>query len=229
MRVFSKLNTLFRAGVRESVESVTEANAIRIYRQEIIDAEEVLAQRRESLAATIATRRDLETDIERMQRRIARRTAHIQQMPAGERSEELLNLAATEIASWESEREDLKSRHVEVCESINREEQALRKLLGEIREHRREIKLLSARLDRQRAGNPAGVTLCGRISALRETRAAITGSLHDTDLLEAGMEEVVERLDNSPVDRKLRETGSDTASLKVNEVLNRLKGLPTGA
>ena len=47
MSILQKLNTLFRAGVRESAEAITDANAIRIYRQEIVDAEAVLARRPE--------------------------------------------------------------------------------------------------------------------------------------------------------------------------------------
>ena len=63
MSIFTKLNTLFRAGVRESAEALTDANAIRIYRQEIIDAESLLTRRRDALAAMIAARKEVEDDI----------------------------------------------------------------------------------------------------------------------------------------------------------------------
>ncbi len=229
MSVFTKLNTLFRANVRESVERVTDANAIRIYRQEIVEAEELLAQRREALAATIATRRELEQDIEQLQNRIGKREEQVRLVPEAERSDSLLELAAREIASFEAELATHKQRHIEICELVSREEIALRKLLGEIREHRREIKLLESQVQRQRAGVPAGQTISGRLAALRETRASISGAVGSGDHLEAGMEEALERVDASPFDRELRERQRDDASLRVQSVLNRLRGMEAGA
>ena len=70
MNVFKKLNTLMRAGARESAERITDANAIRIYRQEIVDAENLLERRRLALAGLIATRKDLEREISSGERRI---------------------------------------------------------------------------------------------------------------------------------------------------------------
>lgn len=229
MNVFTKLNTLFRANVRESVERVTDANAIRIYRQEIVEAEELLAHRREALAATIATRRELEQDIDQLQKRIGKREEQVRQVPETERSDSLLELAAREIASLESELATHKQRHVEICELVSREEIALRKLLGETREHRREVGLLESQVNRQRAGVPAGQTISGRIAALRETRASIVGTVAGGDHLESGMEEALERVGTSPVDRELRERGRDDASLHIQSVLNRLRGLEAGA
>lgn len=225
MSVFDKLNTLFRAGLRESVEQVTDANAIRIYRQEIVEAEELLAQRRDALAATIATRKELEDDVDRLGRRIQQREKQLRHLPEDERSDQLLELAAREIAGFETELEMSRRRHVEICELISREEAALRKLLGEIREHRREIELLSSQVRRQRAGTPAGQTVAGRLAALRETRAAISGTVSAGDHLEAGMEEALQRVDGSPLDRALADRGHDPGSAHLQSVLTRLRGL----
>lgn len=225
MSVFTKLNTLFRASMRESVERVTDVNAIRIYRQEIVEAEELLNLRRDQLAATIATRRELEQDIARMERRIARREEQLRRLPESERGEELLALAAREIAAFESELQQGKQRHVELCELISREELALRKLLAETREHRREIKLLESRFRGQRPGTPAGQTISGRLAALRETRAAIAGAARGSDFLEAGVEEALARVETSPVDRKLEACRQDDETLHVEAVLARLRKL----
>ncbi|MEE4193383.1 MAG: PspA/IM30 family protein [Halieaceae bacterium] len=225
MSVFDKLNTLFRAGIRESVEQVTDANAVRIYRQEIVEAEALLAQRRDALAATIATRRELEEEIARLERRIAQREEQLKRLPAGERTDSLLEMAAREIAGFETELEVAKRRHVETCKLISSEESTLRKLLAETREHRREIKLLAAQVQRQRVGTPAGQTVAGRLAALRETRAAITGTVHQGDHLEAGMEEALARVNDSPLDRALADAGRDDAGAHLQSVLARLSGL----
>ena len=49
MSILRKLNTLLRAGVRESAEQITNANAIRIYRQELADAKIKHPPERESI------------------------------------------------------------------------------------------------------------------------------------------------------------------------------------
>ena len=46
MNIMKKLHTLLRAGARESAERITDANAVRIYRREIVDAGNLLERRR---------------------------------------------------------------------------------------------------------------------------------------------------------------------------------------
>ena len=108
---------------------------------------------------------------------------------------------------------------------ISREEILLRRLLGEIREHRREIKLLESQVRRQRAGATASQTISGRLAALRETRAAISGAVAGSDHLEAGMEEALQRVDSSPLDRELESRQQDDRAAHLQSVLARLKGL----
>ena len=86
MNIMGKLNTLFRAGLRESAERVTDANAILIYRQEIADAENLLQRRRTALASLIATRKDLESEMDSMQRRLCERERQIAAIAPAQRS-----------------------------------------------------------------------------------------------------------------------------------------------
>jgi hypothetical protein len=160
-----------------------------------------------------------------LQCRIAARERQLGQLPESERGERLLEIAAREIAALEEEMEVGKQRHVEICQRISREEIALRKLLGETREHRREIRLLESQVRRQRAGGPAGQTISGRLAALRETRAAIAGTVECNDHLEAGMEEALDRVTSSPLERELQARQQDGGALRVQAVLNRLRGL----
>jgi phage shock protein A len=225
MSVFTKLNTLFRAGVRESAEAITDANAIRIYRQEIIDAESMLTRRRDALAAKIAARKEVEDDIKGCQCRINKRESQLGNLPAEERSEELLQLAAREIATTEAHLDDSKRRHIRLCEKIQREELTLRKLLAEIKDHRREIKLLESDLQRQRGTlrSTENQTVSGRLAALRQTRTAISEAIGTGDYAEAGMEEALDRVETSELDRHLTARGCSTEEQHVAEVLARLK------
>jgi phage shock protein A len=231
MSIFTKLNTLFRAGVRESAEALTDANAIRIYRQEIIDAESMLTRRRDALAAMIAARKEVEDDIRGTQRRISKRESQLGDLPAEEYSEELLQLAAREIATAEAHLDDSKRRHIRLCEKIQREELTLRKLLAEIKDHRREIKLLESDLQRQRSTlrSSENQTVSGRLAALRQTRSAISEAIGAGDYAEAGMEEALDRVETSELDRHLNERGYNTDEQRVAEVLARLKSSAAAA
>lgn len=224
MRLMRKLNTLFRATVHDSVETLTEANCVRIYRQEIRDAGELLSRRRCALGAMIANRKDLEAELERTGRKIEQRESQVRILDGSTLTDDLLEASAREIASLEIHREAIKQRHVQTCEMISREELQLRRLLSELGEHRRDLKLLEAQLgsggDRPMAPRE---TISGRLSALRETRCAINGGIQSMDHAEEGMAEADERVCGSTIDSALRDAGQDDASLRTAAVMERLK------
>jgi phage shock protein A len=226
-----KLNTLLRAGVRESAEVITDANAVRIYRQEVVDAEALLARRRTALAAMIATRRDLERETASARERIRGREAQVARLSAEERTDELLQLAARDIAATEALLADLQRRQLSVSDKISTEELTLRRMLTEIREHRRELKILEAQLSSGGAAprTDYGNTIAAHLATLRETRAHLNGTVDANDQSEASMAEAMERVDGDPVERELASLGRDDASLRMAGVLARLRGMPSPA
>jgi phage shock protein A len=227
MKLFGKLNTLLRAGAREGVEHITDANAIRIYRQEIVDAENLLLRRRSCLAGLIATRRDLESEILSAQHRICKRERQIAGVPLEQRSEQLLLLAARDISATQRHLALLEERRATLVERIESEEMTLRKLVAEIREHRREVKVLAAQVSavRSTAGRNFGNTVAAQLASLRETREGICVQLAGSDTAEKSFEEASERVDGDPLDRELAARGRDSASIELSDVLERLRGL----
>jgi len=226
MNIMSKLNTLLRAGARESAERITDANAIRIYRQEIIDAEHLLERGRGCLAGLIATRKDLEREICSAEQRIRSREQQIAGLDPQGRSEALLLLAAKDIAATEMHLANLKQRQATVIERVGNEELTLRKLVAEIREHRREIRILAAQVA-DNGGRPlgnCGGTVASQLAILRETRAGIAGTLSGLDVAEDSFAETVERVDGDPLERELAAQGRDPASVHLASVLERLRG-----
>lgn len=225
MNVFSKLNTLLRAGVRESAEAIANANAIRIYQQEIVDAEQLLIHRRETLAKMIAGRKTLEEDIERTREGIARRETQLSRIPEGQRSEALLDMAARDIAKTEAMLHQYEQGHQRLCERIGKEEITLRNLLREIKDHRREIKLLETETQRQKLSPTSGQTqtVPGRLAALRATRSAIGESLAGGAYAEDSMEEAIDRVETTDLDRQLEQDGHTDEAHHVAMVLARLK------
>jgi len=220
-----KLNAVLRARVHDSVENLTGANCVRLYRQEIRDAEDLLSRRRYALGALIANRKDLEAERDRTARKIEQRESQVRVLDASTLTEDLLQASAREIAALEVHRETIQQRHAQTCDMISREELQLRTLLSELGEHRRDLKLLEAQLG-SGGGNRPGAppdTISGRLLALRETRCAINGGMRGFDHAEAGMAEADERVSGSPVERALREVKRDDASLRIAAVMERLR------
>lgn len=225
MRAFTRLNTLWRAGLRESAERITDANALRIYRQEIADAQALLERRRHCLASLIANRRDLEREIDTCEQRVARRETQLRDIPAPRRTQEMLHLAAKDISATEAHLEALRRRHTTLVERIHGEELALRRLGAEIREHQREARLLSAEVARAGCGIVSRYrdTVASHLATLRDTRDSISGSITDGDTTEASMAEVAERLDGDPVEQQLEAEGLDAGSRRLAAVMERLR------
>jgi phage shock protein A len=231
MNIMRKLNTLLRAGARESAEIITDANAVRIYRQEVVDAEALLARRRTALAAMIATRKDLERETASARERVRVREAQIARLSPDERTDQLLQLAARDIAATEALLQELQRRHLAVAEKISGEELTLRRLLAEIREHRRELKVLEAQLSSGRTSRRPQYndTIAAHLATLRETRAHLNGTVDANDQSEASMAEAMERVDGDPIERELATLDRDDASMRVAQVLSRLRGMPCPA
>ena len=111
---------------------------------------------------------------------------------------------------------------------INSEELTLRKLVSEIKEHRREIRVLAAELSRngRLTASACGSTVAQQLATLRATREGITGTLSNADVAEESFVEASERVDGNPLDRELAAQGRDAESLQLASVLERLKTMP---
>jgi len=227
MKLLSKLNTLLRAGARESAERITDANAIRIYRQEIVDAEHLLERRRQRFAGLVAMRRDLEGEIAAARRHIRSREEQVAAIEPAGRTRELLLLAARDIAATQTLLAGLERRRGGLIERIGCEQLTLRNLLAEIREHRRELKILAAELaDTGRGpGIAFGSTVAAHLETLRSTREGLVSAVAGTDLAEASLVEANDRIDGDPFDRELAAQGRDPTSLQLEAVLEKLMNI----
>ena len=224
MSIFVKLNTLFRAGGREAAEALLDANSLRVYEQEIVDAESMLLRQREGMAVRIASREELAREINQVEQQIRKAEEKAALLIAAEKQEHMLELAAAEIATLERRLAALREQHQECCREIDSDEARLRGLVGEIKQHRRDLKLLRSQEARHGGSrSSAGNTLAARLQALRDSRQGIRERLAGNNDLEAGVEEVARRLDQQPFEQALQEQGLADEQLHRDQVLARLK------
>ena len=72
MSVIKKVVTLLRGSARELAENVVDANATRIYEQEIIDAKQSIFEARSSLADVLAEEMQSARAVSRLEGEMAR-------------------------------------------------------------------------------------------------------------------------------------------------------------
>lgn len=93
--------TLGRAQLRESAEWVLDANAVRLFEQEIIDAESLVERRRRDLCELLVAVKEIEREMETERPSIARRERQAAELLARDPGHPLLEAIAEEIAECE--------------------------------------------------------------------------------------------------------------------------------
>ena len=73
MNVWSKFHTLIRASAQEPIGALVDANGIRIFEQELRDAEQAMGRSKRQLACLVAEKKFLERDNDTLREAIGRR------------------------------------------------------------------------------------------------------------------------------------------------------------
>lgn len=138
MSVMKKVMTLLRGSVREIGETVVDANATRIYEQEILDAKQSIAQAKDDLAGVMAKEMQSARQIEKLQAEIARYEGLA--VEALDKSQEALaEEVAGKVGGLELELQEQTRAHAAYAMQVSRLKDLIKQAEGRIREHEREI------------------------------------------------------------------------------------------
>ena len=138
MAVLNKILTLLRSSVREIGDSVVDANANRIYEQEIVDAKSAVAQAREELTLVMAKEMQSAREIERLKVSAAQYEKHT--LEALEKNETALaEEAAARVASLEDELDAQTKAHASYALNTAKLKDLIRKAESKLRDHEREL------------------------------------------------------------------------------------------
>ena len=226
MNVWRKIGTLFRASAQEPAIRLVDANGIRIFEQELRDAEQGMARAKQELAALMTEKKRLERDNATLQDAIQRRES--QALQALDKQEETL---ATELASLIAEDETLLQRQQQQVARLAAQEATLRRQLREsgrtLRHFYGELRL--ARANRHAAavtgalkGHASGLN--SQLEDMKQSVARIQGrQAYFTDMDEA-MDELEREGSGADLDSRLRAAGIDQGEHGADQVLARLRG-----
>jgi phage shock protein A len=138
MSVMKKVMTLLRGSVREIGETVVDANATRIYEQEILDAKQSIAQAKDDLAGVMAKEMQSARQIEKLQAEISRYEGLA--VEALDKSQEsLAEEVAGKVGGLEQELQEQTRAHAAYAVQVTRLKDLIKQAEGRIREHEREI------------------------------------------------------------------------------------------
>lgn len=138
MSVMKKVMTLLRGSVREIGETVVDANATRIYEQEILDAKHSIAQAKDDLAGVMAKEMQSARQIEKLQQELVRYEG-LAVEALDKAQEALAEEVAGKVGDLELELQENTRAHANYAVQVSRLKGLIKQAEARIREHEREI------------------------------------------------------------------------------------------
>lgn len=225
MGLFNKIITALRGGATEVGEAVVDANATRIFAQEIKDAKNHIQQAKKDLTGVMAKKMQAEREVERIKREITEHEGYATQA-LSQGKEELAMEVAEKIAALEAELAD----HQPVLERYTKSADRLKGLIKKseqlITDHERQLSMVKTTETVQKAtaaisdnfnqSNSKLLNAKQSLERIKEKQAEFDDRLTAAEELEA------EGSDAS-LENKLKQAGIGSQAASANSVLDRLK------
>ncbi|WP_417539639.1 PspA/IM30 family protein [Marinobacter sp.] len=225
MSIWRKLNTLFRASAHEPVAKLVDANDMRIFEQELRDAEQAIARSKRELAHLMAEKTRLERDNAGLQAAINKREQQASQ--ALEQNEETL---ALELANLIAEDEALLHRQQQQHAKLQQQESELRRQLRDsgraLKHFYSEMRLAKAnrhaeQVTRQLRGHATG--LHSHMEDLNVSANRIRARQTEAEDVEDALTKLDQEQQHGDLDARLKAAGIDNGASDGAKVLERLR------
>lgn len=225
MSLWNKLGTLFRASAEEPLHHLVDANRIRIFEQEIRDAETAIQQAKLQLATVMAEKKQLQRHNQALEENLV--TKEQQTCAALDKQEDAL---ARELAQVIAEDETLLQQQRGQVASLDKQEQHLKRQLrlaaNSIQKCQRELTLAKANRSAQQAmGHLKGYS-SGLTATLDDMTASLNAIKHQQTralAMDDAMREINAELSGEQLDDRLKQAGIATAGHDADAVLERLR------
>lgn len=225
MSLWQKLHTLMRASAEEPVVAMVNHNSLRIFEQELRDAERSLSLARQQLAVVMAERRQLQRDIDQVASRLQQREA--QALEALTKGADTLAEKLAEHIAADQEQHVTLQRHAARLEAQEARLKAqLQQAVQALKTYRRELALARANQSAQQARAHLHQA-SGGLSSTLDGLAASLGTLQARQTQEDDRQQALSDLDaelnGRDLDIQLQEAGIASAKQDTDAVLARLR------
>lgn len=225
MSIFKKVMTAIRGGATEIGEAVVDANATRIFEQEIRDAENHLTKAKRDLTGVMAQQMASSREVDRIKREITEHEGYAVQ--ALEKDDEALALAVAEkISALETELSAQQQSLDSFETNANRLKELVKKSERQVQEHKRQLSMVKTTESVQKATSAITDNFSSSSSKLLSAKDSLerikAKQQKFDDQLKAAEVLESENADNS-LEAKLKAAGIGEQEKSANSVLERLK------
>ncbi|OUS31992.1 phage shock protein A [Thalassotalea sp. 42_200_T64] len=225
MSIFKKIMTAIRGGANEMGEGIVDANATRIFEQEIRDAENHLTKAKRDLTSVMAQQMSSSRDLDKVKRDIVEHESYVAQ--ALEKNNETLALQVAEkIANMENELASQQQALDSFSTNADRLKDLVKKGERQVTEYKRQLSMVkttnsvqkatSAITDNFSSSNSKLLNAKDSLERIKAKQQKFDDQLKAAELLEA------EDSDSS-LEAQLKAAGIGNQDNSANSVLERLK------
>lgn len=230
MSVIKKVVTLLRGSAREIAENVVDANATRIYEQEIIDAKQSILEARSSLADVMAKEMQGARAVSRLEGEIAHYEGlALEALNKGQ--EALAEEVAGKVANLEQDLDEQRKAHVSYVAQVNSLKELIKAAEAKIREHEREIAIARTTESVYKATQSISDNIGNsgsRLASARESLERIKQRHeHLADRMQAS-EQLDRELGEKALATKLAEAGIGQDADRQRKVMERIRSRQAG-
>lgn len=225
MSVIKKVVTLLRGSAREIAENVVDANATRIYEQEIIDAKQSILEARSSLADVMAREMQAGRAVSRLEGEVVHYEGLA--LEALNKSQEALaEEVAGKVAALEQDLDEQRKAQQSFAGQVGKLKELIKAAEAKIREHEREIAIARTTESVYKATQSISDNIGNsgsRLASARESLERIKQRHeHLADRLQAS-EQLDRELGDKALATKLAEAGIGQDADRQRKVMERIR------
>jgi phage shock protein A len=225
MSIFKKIMTAVRGGASEAGEAIIDANATRIFEQEIRDAENHLTKAKRDLTGVMAEQMAAKREVDRLQREITEHEGYVGQ--ALEKGDDTLALAVAEkIAVLESDLAAQQQAHDSFAGSSERLKELVKKSERQVGEHKRQLSMVKTTESVQKATSAITDNFSSSNSKLLSAKDSLERIKAKQQKFDDKMK-AAELLDSensdTALEAQLKAAGIGSQDSSANSVLDRIK------
>lgn len=223
--VFDKLWTALRGGVREIGDAVVDANGIRIFEQEIKDAEANIATAKKSLTEVMARKMQAARKVDELTKSIQQNEGFAEQA-LSQNNEALALEVAGKIAGMENDRTEQASIVARLDSQIEQLKAHIKKAEKLIADHERELALVRTTESVQKATEQVVENVAANNSALNSARESLERIKKRQEMKQDRMaagDILAAELSDGGLDAKLEAAGIKGTKADASAVLARIK------
>lgn len=172
MSILSKIFTAIKGGAREVGESIVDANGIRIFEQEIADAQNALQNAKRNLTEVMAKEMQTKRKVTALNESIAEHEDYAAQ--ALEKGDEALAMEIAEkIAQFENEKVELDEVLATYSNSVSQLKVQVKEAEKTIKENQRQLSMVKTTESVQKATMAVNTTLASNNSSMSSAKASL--------------------------------------------------------